>query len=752
MSYKITVKKLRKSNIFAEDFENLSQYGNETIEFKKQRDAQGGIAILYAPNGTGKSSFCSTLELESSTNDNLFEIEYDGASIIPESKAFHVIGDQISRNVIKGETSDYLLGADIRKEYELKKRIADLFSVKISQKLPKYMKDTYKVSKVSDVLLLKINDEDSKAYEYMRDIISTRSRGKGIDIDEFIKYISNSDNRRNIEEVDQEYKKFVIEDLAGSKLLEQILSINTEQIAINEEVALIEREEDAINVLHKYKKLHCCIVCDNTEFDGEVLLLKKKENRKRIYDSLDESTKKVLNEIIQHPSIANVDPFEIKRKVMEFISEGKTEELQELVDIYCTYIKNIVYEIINELIDVFNGTSMMTDYEQYKSLLESQPKIDSEELLYIKEVISDNIKADITIVRDDENDKNFKIMLSGKPLLNVEREQLHLSTGEQNFISLAFELLLARHSEKEFIVLDDPISSFDSIYKNKIAFCIIKFLENKKQIIMTHNIDLIRLLEVQQNGCFNLYMFNNTYNGVNGFIPVKDEERKILINLYELVKLFRNDDNRLSEAILDKKQFLMSMIPFMRGYAHISKDGDKIYVQLSKLMHGYENTSIDISEVYYELFGYKFSEQEISVNDILALNCSTISILDTEKYPLLAETLKQTLVYYHLRMKVEKELVDIFKLQINPSKPMMLNQLIQKTLRSDANEEIDEIERKRNYRVFFTSRKTLINEFNHFEGNMNIFQPAIDIETSALQEEIIAVEAKLISLREDYAD
>jgi len=343
-------------------------------------------------------------------------------------------------------------------------------------------------------------------------------------------------------------------------------------------------------------------------------------------------------------------------------------------------------------------------------------------------------------------------MLSGKPLLNVEREQLHLSTGEQNFISLAFELLLARHSEKEFIVLDDPISSFDSIYKNKIAFCIIKFLENKKQIIMTHNIDLIRLLEVQQNGCFNLYMFNNTYNGVNGFIPVKDEERKILINLYELVKLFRNDDNRLSEAILDKKQFLMSMIPFMRGYAHISKDGDKIYVQLSKLMHGYENTSIDISEVYYELFGYKFSEQEISVNDILALNCSTISILDTEKYPLLAETLKQTLVYYHLRMKVEKELVDIFKLQINPSKPMMLNQLIQKTLRSDANEEIDEIERKRNYRVFFTSRKTLINEFNHFEGNMNIFQPAIDIETSALQEEIIAVEAKLISLREDYAD
>ena len=38
-------------------------------------------------------------------------------------------------------------------------------------------------------------------------------------------------------------------------------------------------------------------------------------------------------------------------------------------------------------------------------------------------------------------------------------------------------------------------------------------------------------------------------------------------------------------------------------------------------------------------------------------------------------------------------------------------------------------------KVFFLSRKTLINEFNHFEGNMNIFQPAIDISDSSLKKE-----------------
>ena len=38
-------------------------------------------------------------------------------------------------------------------------------------------------------------------------------------------------------------------------------------------------------------------------------------------------------------------------------------------------------------------------------------------------------------------------------------------------------------------------------------------------------------------------------------------------------------------------------------------------------------------------------------------------------------------------------------------------------------------------KVFFLSRKTLINEFNHFEGNMSIFQPAIDISDSSLRKE-----------------
>lgn len=385
-------------------------------------------------------------------------------------------------------------------------------------------------------------------------------------------------------------------------------------------------------------------------------------------------------------------------------------------------------------------------------LLRSQPELDSEELLYIQEIISENIGRNIRLIRDDENDHNFKLMLDDQELLGLDRNDMHLSTGEQNFISLTFALLLARHSDREFVILDDPISSFDSVYKNKIAFCIVKFLEKKKQIVLTHNTDLIRLLDVQLKNCFSLYMLNNTEGGRNGFIPVKEAEKDILINLSALVKLFQNDKGILHDIIHDKKLFLMAMIPFLCGYIHIMKDPDDDYGRLSRIMHGYEDGSLDVAKIYKIAFGYEVEDTEvISVEDILNLSCTELDIIDSDAYPLLSDTLKQTLVYYHVRMKVEHELVDIFNIQNAQRDNMLLTDIIQKAFRPLPELTQQQKEKMRNNRVFFTSRKTLLNEFNHFEGNMNIFQPAIDITETALQREVTAIENKLIELRTEYA-
>lgn len=58
----------------------------------------------------------------------------------------------------------------------------------------------------------------------------------------------------------------------------------------------------------------------------------------------------------------------------------------------------------------------------------------------------------------------------------------------------------------------------------------------------------------------------------------------------------------------------------------------------------------------------------------------------------------------------------------------MLNQIIDASFDGKNANNIDK-------RIFLLSRKTLLNEFNHFEVDMNIFQPAIDITDTALNKE-----------------
>ena len=105
MSKKLIFKKIGYKNIFCEEFKELSS--NNEIEFKKK------IAILYGPNGTGKTSLSKVLAANNQDENMSFEVEFRGSNNVDDSEIFHVISDQNSRNIIKGEAKDYLLGDDI---------------------------------------------------------------------------------------------------------------------------------------------------------------------------------------------------------------------------------------------------------------------------------------------------------------------------------------------------------------------------------------------------------------------------------------------------------------------------------------------------------------------------------------------------------------------------------------------------------------------------------------------------------------
>ena len=132
---------------------------------------------------------------------------------------------------------------------------------------------------------------------------------------------------------------------------------------------------------------------------------------------------------------------------------------------------------------------------------------------------------------------------------------------------------------------------------------------------------MLRLLDVQLNNCFNLYILNNVHDGTNGFIPVSEREKKLLINLHDLISLFQNKKNELKDALHDRRQFLMAMVRFMRGYAHINLDPTDRYGQLSAIMHGYGTESLDVIPIYNSLFGEVFEGTElISVADVLNID------------------------------------------------------------------------------------------------------------------------------------
>lgn len=203
-------------------------------------------------------------------------------------------------------------------------------------------------------------------------------------------------------------------------------------------------------------------------------------------------------------------------------------------------------------------------------------------------------------------------------------------------------------------------------------------------------------------------------------------ENELIFSKVQKENMFRND---IFYEIEDEKAFLISMIPFMRGYAQIIANV-KIKNKLTKLMHGYINEKINITKIYNELFNTNNikTNYEISADDIIHIDIDFIKILKNENYPLLNKTLKHTLTYLYLRLNVEKKLADNYN--INTNKYDQLGQIINRAF-NNAND----IKK----RIFLTSRKTLLNEFNHFEGNMNIFQPAIDISDTALINEKVGI-------------
>lgn len=731
----IKFNKIEYENVFTDNFIHLTE--NNTIDFS-DKNAKDKIIVIYGPNGTGKTSLSKIL---SGTSGDL---EFTVNGIDDHNQAddvFFVISDQNNRNIISGHAEDFIIGDNIKREAELEfilERNIGNFKSEVDGILKRN-----KINNTKHRLITEIEYNDLKKFLAWRVNNKTKNNTSIFNIEQ-ITSIFNSLPKTNSIRYDQERLDFLINDYSSGKesIIAQIETLATMTLTPNTQAHEIEENNEAINILNRFAKDQC-IVCDSN-IDHNALLARKKENFNTIIQKLEPEAKSLIEQICRSPITS--DPFQIKQSIIQTIEKGNPTILENKINEINEGKNILISNLQNDIIDAYFKCDIADIYYEYSALVRSIPAISDDDFNYIKLVV-DNCMEKQLDVRRDENRK-LRITLSDKPsvqqldlsyahlsersvsvqeILGESREKLHLSTGEQNFLSLTFEFLRAKNSKSPIVVIDDPISSFDSIYKNKVAYAIVKLMQNKKIIVLTHNVDLIRLLNGQKTNCFNLYYFNNTNGELNGFIPFKSSEQEMLISLEKLLSAVRN---KIPTKVKNIEVYLIAMIPFMRGYAHIIGNND-VYKNLTEVMHGYKTKAIDIADAYIQLFDQKrnfiTSTYCVSAGDIIAKaenENSEIEIIDKTEYPLLNRTLNHSFQYLYLRMIVEKVLVN--KFNVKAKDRGTLGQIINKAL-----EDPSQIKN----RIRLTSKKTLLNEFNHFEGNLSIFQPAIDITNSALQAE-----------------
>jgi len=702
-------KKIVREEIFDEFFADMQE--DNGLKF-----SSNGIAVVYAPNGTGKSSFAHVLGRGAESE---YEVFWDEERLTSKDEIdnFHVINDQNSRNIIEGTTEDFVLGDDIKREYFLKSEVEARFN-SLFEGLSSKLKNEFGVDKKTTPLLDRVSGLKPK--KYIADIANRQSRGSGINGREFIDYVDSMDEVE-VPEFSENELSFVIEDLnLKDSVIDKIYAILNDSSVVDSRLVTLEKNSDAITLLDKYKHLDECVVCDSG-INAASLLDKKINNKNAVIGEIDSSTKRIFEEM--EGRLVKGDPLKIREYVIESASSGSLDPIGELVTKIQDLVGLLKIKVNNLFASCLNGDALPGLFQEYESLIKVKPELADEDILFIRDFVNDCIEKNIELERDSKG--NLRLLLGGEQFLEKERSKLALSNGEQNFISIAFELLKAQKSDANFVVLDDPISSFDSIFKNKIIYAISKFLQSKYQILLTHSTDLVKLLEHQIKNSFNFYILNNVAGERNGFVSVNSTEKDFILYLHCLVDFFRND---VRYYIKNEWAFLVSLIPFMRTFARVVNK-PWIVDDMTKVMHGYNSDTVaDLVEAYKELFGGEFIQSRfcVSVEEILLIDVSDKEILDRSEFPVLNRALLHVLNYLWLRLKVEKELVSMFS--INTKRFDQLSSIIVKAF---GGSELADVKK----RVFLLSRKTLLNDFNHFEQDLSVFQPALDITDSSLKKE-----------------
>lgn len=330
-------------------------------------------------------------------------------------------------------------------------------------------------------------------------------------------------------------------------------------------------KKDVINFLKKYQYLNFkSIFSYYNDLDKIVNMEDEivKNNEQNIYKAL---------ELIK----LSVDQNQLECPLCGTITDWKTA-----LDMKMTKLSNIK----SELIEKYKSKNISITIEELNLQLEAMKELKANQNLAFDVAITgseeeyEKVENLLSKLKDKINEKNslmaiaqskFNLILNKKEYLendlkryfNIEskdvlydyvnfviiikcpREIRKYSTGEINLLTFLYSIYSFLGSDKEILVLDDPVSSLDMINQYKIAFEIVKNISaDKTMTVLTHSIDFLNIINSQYPKQFD-FMYIEELNGVIYMDKIEYVDIKENPNIITLDKIRENDSEGLIEYL-----------------------------------------------------------------------------------------------------------------------------------------------------------------------------------------------------------
>lgn len=604
------------------DLENC--YGikkmNETIDY-----SNNNVAIIYAPNGTMKSSLAKTFEAirdDRTVEEKIYGFK-SSCSISDEdnvaiSKEQIIVINPFDENAYEGQGL-LMANEPLRKAYlnihdSIASKKESLYS-KIKEKFGYSNRNNFDVKNtmLNDWGLTAKKEYDCliKIKELLHDPrMNCPLHEDNIDYaslfnDKVYSMMKTGKTGELIEEYENKYRELVDKSLYMQQgiidhnnygNISNALNANG-FFAANNEVVLKAKDGSTSIILKEQKELDDLIKKEKEQ------VLNSKEI-KELFEKINKLISKnkdtqAFNAFLQtHQDIIveykDIDLFKKKVWVKVFLYYERL--LDELIDDY-----NKAQEDLKKLRD--DAREQVTDWKKALDLFK--------ERFFVPFSIEPSNQEDVILNMELPSFKYIFSDSRGEKEVTKDNLLNVLSTGERRayyILNMIFQILVAKKQGKEcLVVLDDISESFD--YKNKYA--IIEYISDISEYTGANDEKLFKILLLTHNFDFYRTVSSRITKRGNSFIAFVDSDKIKLEKGQYTKNIFMHYKSTLVKKYSDN--IMVASIPFVRNLIEYTEgDDNKDYLTLTSVLHYKENTrEITLNQIQ-DIFNKCWCKKELA--------------------------------------------------------------------------------------------------------------------------------------------